>query len=139
MFLSTGPSPSFLLAGNPLVCSCELEWLSTYTAAASPFPSLADYPALTCAPPTRPRLAPLPLAEVAQELFLCNYSSHCFSLCRCCTFLACDCRMKCPDSCSCFHDQVTRIGFFDHKLISHFLRELYAKRESLFTKISLRF
>ena len=25
--------------------------------------------------------------------------------CRCCTFLACDCRMKCPDPCSCYHDQ----------------------------------
>ena len=24
---------------------------------------------------------------------------------RCCTFLACDCRMKCPDPCSCYHDQ----------------------------------
>jgi hypothetical protein len=73
---------------------------------ASPFPAMADYAELSCRPPSRPQQAALPLSQVAGDLYLCSYTSHCFSLCRCCTFLACDCRMKCPDSCSCFHDQV---------------------------------
>ena len=43
------------------------------------------------------------------ESFLCHYTTHCFSLCRCCTFLACDCRMNCPEACTCLHDEVSGI------------------------------
>ena len=38
-----------------------------------------------------------PLVSVPPEQFLCQYSSHCFSLCMCCDFFGCDCRMQCPD------------------------------------------
>ena len=44
------------------------------------------------------------VVNVAQSQFLCSYSTHCFSQCMCCDFYACDCRMQCPDGCSCFHD-----------------------------------
>ena len=44
------------------------------------------------------------------ESFLCHYTTHCFSLCRCCTFLACDCRMNCPEACTCLHDEVSVTG-----------------------------
>ena len=65
----------------------------------------ADREALYRAPhPTgRVSVAPLTLAAVPSALLLSHHTKHCFSLCRCCTLLACDCRMKCPDSwlCSC--------------------------------------
>jgi len=33
-----------------------------------------------------------------------QYEAHCIPQCFCCDFFACDCRMQCPDGCSCFHD-----------------------------------
>ena len=36
--------------------------------------------------------------------FLCTYTAHCFSLCHCCDFDACDCEQTCPDNCTCYHD-----------------------------------
>ena len=36
--------------------------------------------------------------------FLCSYTTHCFALCHCCDYDACDCEMACPSNCGCFHD-----------------------------------
>jgi hypothetical protein len=44
------------------------------------------------------------LTSVQPEQFLCQYDSHCFSLCMCCDFFGCDCRMQCPQCGSCFHN-----------------------------------
>ena len=46
------------------------------------------------------------VSGVRPSEFLCSYETHCFALCMCCDFFACDCRMKCSDGCHCFHDQV---------------------------------
>merc|ERR1719458_499955 len=118
--------PSFLLSPNPLLCDCSLEWLlpsSTSSSSSSsslnqfnsvaslsraaPGPLIADRSSLSCSPhlPRNAQSSPIPLMKVPPSLLLCHYTEHCFSLCRCCTFLACDCRMKCPDPCSCYHDQ----------------------------------
>jgi hypothetical protein len=45
-----------------------------------------------------------PLVSTAPAQFLCNYTAHCFPLCLCCDFYACDCRMQCPANCTCYHD-----------------------------------
>ena len=42
--------------------------------------------------------------DVPQDQFLCPYETHCFDLCMCCDFYACDCRMQCPYGCECEHD-----------------------------------
>ena len=34
-----------------------------------------------------------------------RYETHCFALCHCCDFYACDCKMTCPQNCTCYHDQ----------------------------------
>ena len=95
---------------NPLVCDCELEWLSGYAPGAGLNPRITDYGSLSCQPPLASSGGePVPLSSVEEGSFLCSYTSHCFSLCRCCTFFACDCRMKCPDPCDCFHDQVYQL------------------------------
>jgi len=36
--------------------------------------------------------------------FVCKYEAHCIPQCFCCDFFACDCRMQCPEGCSCYHD-----------------------------------
>ena len=46
----------------------------------------------------------VPLVEARNEQFLCPYETHCFALCKCCDFDACDCEMTCPDNCTCYHD-----------------------------------
>jgi len=44
------------------------------------------------------------VTSLRPEEFVCQYQTHCFSMCMCCEFYACDCRMQCPEGCSCFHD-----------------------------------
>jgi hypothetical protein len=45
-----------------------------------------------------------PLAHANPLDFLCSYQTHCFALCHCCNYGACNCEMACPDPCSCYHD-----------------------------------
>ena len=47
---------------------------------------------------------PVPIMQVQRSQFVCPYQAHCFALCMCCEFFACDCRMQCPEGCTCFHD-----------------------------------
>ena len=49
-------------------------------------------------------MSPQPISTVDPGQFLCQYQAHCFALCMCCDFFACDCRMQCPEGCNCFHD-----------------------------------
>ena len=44
------------------------------------------------------------VVEVPKSNFICPYKTHCFDLCMCCDFYACDCRMQCPHGCDCAHD-----------------------------------
>ena len=64
----------------------------------------------------------VPIMQVKKQEFLCQYQAHCFALCMCCDFFACDCRMQCPDGCSCFHDStwsanVIRCSLREHEVI----------------------
>ena len=45
------------------------------------------------------------ITKVDDNEFLCPYEKHCLDECMCCDFLACDCQMKCPKGCTCFHDK----------------------------------
>ena len=53
--------------------------------------------------PTTPLI--LKQSELLSSVHLCSYKSHCFALCYCCDFDACDCEMSCPENCSCYYDQ----------------------------------
>ncbi len=68
----------------------------------------------------------LPVSQVRPSEFLCSYQIHCFALCMCCDFYACDCRMKCSDGCECFHDQtwsanVIQCGRRNHESVPEFI------------------
>ena len=95
------------MSGNPFVCDCQLEWLPQINSVEMQehHPRVADLSEIECRLNNQPRNDSIEaVSQVAPSDFLCSYSTHCFSLCMCCEFYACDCRMQCPDGCSCYHD-----------------------------------
>jgi len=98
--------PEFFLTGNPIECNCEMVWFKSIN---SPdnlhnYPLVSDIESIYCKLVYAPERAFVPLVEADNEQFLCPYTTHCFALCQCCDFDACDCEMTCPDNCTCFHD-----------------------------------
>ena len=92
------------------MCDCKLDWLPTINddpKFASDSPIIMDLDEVTCRLQTshlHTNDVAVPVKSVLPEQFVCSYQTHCFSLCMCCDFYACDCRMQCPDGCSCYHD-----------------------------------
>ncbi|XP_030751606.1 toll-like receptor Tollo [Sitophilus oryzae] len=99
--------PEFYIGGNPYRCDCTMEWLQKGNAASRTRtqPRLVDLESIFCELLYNRGTTHVPLVEAAPYQFLCTYDSHCFALCHCCDFDACDCEMTCPDNCTCYHDQ----------------------------------
>lgn len=74
-------------------------------------PALPSQASSTSSPSSSSHLTPLVNLRASQ--FLCSYRSHCFALCHCCDFDACDCEMTCPDNCTCFYDQSWNTNIVD--------------------------
>lgn len=51
--------------------------------------------------------------------FLCRYKSHCFALCHCCEFDACDCEMICPSGCNCYYNLKWQTNIIDCSSNNH--------------------
>jgi hypothetical protein len=68
------------------------------------FPVVADLESIYCELLFSRERAFVPLVDAPSEDFLCSYKTHCFALCHCCDYDACDCEMTCPDNCTCYHD-----------------------------------
>lgn len=99
--------PEFHIGGNPYKCDCTMEWLQKVNAGnrARTQPKLVDLESIYCQLLYNRGRTYVPLVEAAPYQFLCTYVSHCFALCHCCDFDACDCEMTCPKNCTCYHDQ----------------------------------
>ncbi|XP_012225531.1 toll-like receptor Tollo [Linepithema humile] len=98
--------PEFYIGNNPILCDCGMEWLPRINEMARQrqHPRVMDLDEVTC-DMVHIRAAPRrPLLSLKPKDFLCRYDAHCFALCHCCDFDACDCEMTCPDNCSCYHD-----------------------------------
>uniref|UniRef100_A0A0K2TAB3 Tolllike receptor 6 [Tribolium castaneum] n=1 Tax=Lepeophtheirus salmonis TaxID=72036 RepID=A0A0K2TAB3_LEPSM len=93
--------PEFHLSGNPFNCDCNLEWLprNHEISISGHHPKVIDLDQIYCSGEDN-----MPISSKKPEDFICQYKTHCFSLCMCCDFYACDCRMQCPEGCNCFHD-----------------------------------
>lgn len=98
--------PKFYLGGNPIKCDCEMVWFKTVNDknTIQNFPLVADLESIYCKLLYSRDQTFIPLVDAKQVDFLCSYKTHCFALCHCCDFDACDCEMSCPDNCTCYHD-----------------------------------
>ena len=61
----------------------------------------------------------VPVLKVPEADFLCTYKTRCPATCLCCDFYACDCQMKCPEGCKCYHDRNFKRHIVDCSLSSH--------------------
>ena len=92
------------MSENPFHCSCDLQWIVN-PAYQDRLPIIEDLDQAECLVNYYGNhTSKAPIMSVPSNQFLCEYQSHCFSLCMCCDFLGCDCRMQCPEGCSCYHD-----------------------------------
>lgn len=101
----TRDPPEFYLGGNPFECDCTMEWLQAINSLEETrqHPAVVDLDTINCSLMNNKGV--IPLLEAKKLQFLCEYESHCFALCHCCDFDACDCEMTCPSNCTCFHDE----------------------------------
>ncbi|XP_060524407.1 toll-like receptor 6 [Cylas formicarius] len=101
------PLPEFYIGGNPFHCDCTMEWLQRINKLdhLRQHPRVMDLESIYCKLLYNRDNNYLPLIEAESSQFLCTYKTHCFALCHCCDFDACDCEMTCPTNCTCYHDQ----------------------------------
>lgn len=107
--------PHFYIGNNPIYCDCTMEWLQRINQLSHlrRHPRVMDLDSVTChlthsrGNPTRP------LLDLRPSQFLCPYETHCFALCHCCEFDACDCEMTCPTNCTCYHDHTWSANVVD--------------------------
>ncbi|KAH8242449.1 hypothetical protein KR032_006746 [Drosophila birchii] len=97
--------PEFYIGHNAYECDCNLDWLQKVNRESRTQPQLMDLDQIHCRLAYARGSSHVSLIEARSDDFLCKYASHCFALCHCCDFQACDCKMECPDRCSCYHDQ----------------------------------
>lgn len=98
--------PDFYISGNPFKCDCSMEWLQRINQLAHTrqYPRIGDLEIVTCSLTHSRGTGAKRVLELKPSQFLCPYDTHCFALCHCCDFDACDCEMTCPKNCTCYHD-----------------------------------
>ena len=113
-FASEKRLPEFYIGGNPFVCDCNIEWLKAINDQNSrQYPQIMDIDTIYCKLLYNRDKSFIPLLEAQPHHFLCGYNLHCFALCECCGRDSCDCEMKCPSNCTCFHDQTWKTNIVE--------------------------
>lgn len=111
--------PEFFISSNPYYCDCNMGWLQRINdnLNSGRYPRIPDLESVSCRLPfnrnSKSSVQPVSLSQVQASNFLCKYKTHCFALCHCCDFDACDCEMMCPDNCSCYYDQTWNTNLVD--------------------------
>ncbi|XP_065156657.1 toll-like receptor 7 [Atheta coriaria] len=103
------------LGGNPFHCDCSMEWLQLINnmTETRQYPRVMDLDNVMCRMTHSRGMTHMPLVRAKPGDFLCTYETHCFALCHCCDFDACDCEMTCPSNCTCYHDQTWNTNVVD--------------------------
>lgn len=101
------PLPEFFISDNLFDCDCTTEWLQRiHKFTSRQYPDIMDLDLVECKLKydrgSNNNIHQL--LKLKSNDFLCKYDSHCFTVCHCCDYDACDCKMTCPDNCSCFYD-----------------------------------
>ncbi|XP_068617353.1 toll-like receptor 7 [Battus philenor] len=107
--------PEFYIGGNPFDCDCYMEWLPMINnmTAMRQYPRIMDLENVLCKMTHTRGVTHIPLSNLKSTDFLCTYETHCFTLCHCCDYVACDCQMTCPYNCSCYHDPTWHTNVVD--------------------------
>ncbi|CAL4222067.1 unnamed protein product [Meganyctiphanes norvegica] len=114
--------PEVYIGENPILCDCHMEWMHRVhqISGLRQHPRVMDLDKVTCTLPyPRSEENRVLFLETESSQFLCPYTSHCFALCKCCDFIACDCQMICPDGCSCHHDDTWATNIVDCSTRNH--------------------
>ncbi|KAE8573754.1 toll-like receptor 7 [Halyomorpha halys] len=109
-------APEFYLGGNPFLCDCSMDWLpeiNNISQSQRQYPKVMDLDNVMCRMTYSRGTVHILAPEAKSSEFLCKYETHCFALCQCCDFDACDCEMICPQNCSCYHDQTWNTNVVD--------------------------
>lgn len=107
--------PQFYIGGNPFNCDCTMEWLHRINQLSHlrQHPRIMDLDTVTCRLSYSRGEVNRLLLDLKPSQFLCPYETHCFALCHCCDFDACDCEMTCPENCTCYHDHTWSANVVD--------------------------
>ncbi|XP_065214538.1 toll-like receptor 6 [Planococcus citri] len=107
--------PQFYISENPFVCDCTMEWLPRVNSFSSnrQYPRVMDVDSASCHVIYGRGQTVRSIMDLKPSQFLCPYESHCFAVCECCEYDACDCEMTCPTNCSCFHDHLWTSNIVD--------------------------
>ncbi|XP_023318982.1 toll-like receptor Tollo [Trichogramma pretiosum] len=109
------PLPEFHIGDNDFLCDCTMEWLQRVNRQTQSRvqPRVVDLDSIFCELLYDRERLYVSLIEASHSQFLCKYDAHCFALCHCCDFDACDCEMTCPLNCTCYHDQTWTANVVD--------------------------
>uniref|UniRef100_A0A2A4JD34 TIR domain-containing protein n=1 Tax=Heliothis virescens TaxID=7102 RepID=A0A2A4JD34_HELVI len=107
--------PEFYIGGNPFQCDCTMEWLPIINnmTAMRQYPRVMDLENVLCKMTNTRSGTHVPLTNLKTTDFLCKYETHCFAICHCCDYDACDCEMTCPQNCTCYHDPLWNTNVVD--------------------------
>lgn len=107
--------PEFYIGDNDYLCDCTMEWLQRVNRQAQSRvqPRVMDLDNIYCELLYDRERLYVPLSQASHSQFLCKYDTHCFAICHCCDFDACDCEMTCPTNCTCYHDQTWTANVVD--------------------------
>ncbi|ODN03218.1 Protein toll [Orchesella cincta] len=104
--ISSETKAAIFLGYNPLQCDCSMLWLKEVNDENSGYyPIIQDVADVKCTLAFDRQNEKVSYLDIKSSEFLCKYESQiCFKTCHCCDFDACDCSMKCPANCSCYHN-----------------------------------
>ncbi|XP_041980295.1 toll-like receptor 7 [Aricia agestis] len=106
--------PEFYISGNPFRCDCTMKWLLLINSITPhQYPRVMDLENVICKESYVRGVKYLPVSSLRTKDFLCKYESHCLDDCHCCDFSFCNCKIVCPNNCSCYHDSTKTTNVVD--------------------------